>query len=264
MPRATWKGYISFGLVNIPVALYSGEKRANVEFDLLDVRDQGKIRYRRVNEVTGEEVPWDQIVRAYEYQDGNYVLMKDEDFNRIAVESTRSLAVDMFVERSTIEPYYFEKPYVVVPDKGGEKSYVLLREAMKEMDRVGIANTVIRGREYLLALMAEGNAIIADRMRFAQELVSPQQFDLPRKSLREYAVSASELDAAEKLVQAMTAHWQPEKYHDDYREALLDWIDKKVRTGEGTTEPEEPAEPTNQVMNEDVMELLQRSLVEHK
>jgi DNA end-binding protein Ku len=188
------------------------------------------------------------------------VMLQDEDFNRVSVEATRSIAVDGFVERGSIEPYFFEKPYIVTPDKGGEKSYVLLREALRGTNKVGIAKVVIRGREYLLGLMADGNAIIANRMRFSQELVDPRQFDLPAKSLHEYNISAHELDAAEKLVQAMSAHWQPDKYRDDYRDALLDWIDKKARTGEGTTQPAEEPEPVKQGRQEDMMDLLQRSL----
>ena len=262
MPRATWKGFISFGLVNIPVALFSGERRTDLQFDLLDVRDQGKIRYRRVNEETGEEVPWDQIVRAYEYSNGNYVMLEEEDFARAAVEATRTLAVDAFVDSDSIAPYHYEKPYVVVPDRGGEKSYVLLREAMKSMGKAAIAKVVIRGRQYLMALMADGNAIMAERLRFQQELIQPDAYPLPTGSLREFGVTAQELDTAERLVEAMSQDWLPEKYHDEYRRALMDWIDKKVRTGEDVTEPVEELEPQGQGEPVNIMDLLQRSLEE--
>lgn len=264
MPRATWKGYISFALVNIPVLLYSGEKRADLQFDLVDVRDQNRIRYRRVNEETGEEVPWDQIVRAYEYADGNYVMLQEADFERANIEATKTLAVDGFIERNQIAPYFYEKPYIVVPQKGGEKAYVLLREAMQGMNRTGIAKMVLRGREYLMALLVEGPAIIADRLRFAQELTNFSQFDLPRNALRDYGVSAQELDMAEKLVHAMSTSWQPNRYHDEYREALLDWIDKKVRTGELLPEAEEAEEPHEESAPPDLVELLQRSLRESR
>jgi DNA end-binding protein Ku len=261
MPRATWKGSISFGLVNIPVALYSGEKRADLTFDLVDVRDQGKIRYRRVNEETGEEVPWDQIVRAYEYSDGNYVLLEEGDFERASVEATHTLDVDTFVDRESIAPYFYEKPYIVTPREGGEKAYMLLREALKGTGKIGIAKMVIRGREYLVALMVEGDAIIADRMRFAQELVDPAGYNLPTGALREFGISANDLDMAEKLVRAMSSEWRPDQYQDEYRQVLLDWIDKKVRTGEVTPQekveqPEETGEPIN------ITELLRRSLEE--
>lgn len=263
MPRATWKGFVSFGLVSIPVLLYSGEKRTDVQFDLLDVRDQGKIRYRRVNEETGEEVPWDQIVRAYEYENGNYVMMQEEDFTRVSVEATKSINVDAFVEKSAVEPYFYEKPYIIVPQKGGEKVYALLREVLRSSDRVGIAKVIIRGREYLVGLISEGNAIIANRMRFAQELVNPDDFELPGGTLRDYGITAQDLDMAEKLVDAMSQAWQPGKYHDDYREALLDWIDKKVRTGEGAPQEEE-AGPVEQSRVIDITDLLRRSLEQVK
>ncbi len=262
MPRATWKGFITFGLVNIPVSLFTGEKRADLQFNLIDARDQAHIRYQRVNEETGEEVPWNQIVRAYEYSDGSYVVMEEEDFNRASVEATREIAVDAFVERGSIEPYFFEKPYVVVPEKGGEKAYVLLREALETSDRVGIARVVIRGREYLIGLMAEGDALLANRMRFAQELVDPHDLGVPEGTLRQFGITAQELDAAEKLVEAMADEWQPEQYQDEYREVLLDWIDKKARTGEVVPEPEEQPKEKQQKEPEKMMDLLQRSLEE--
>ena len=262
MPRATWKGYISFGLVNIPVALYSGEKRADLQFDLLDSRDNAKIRYQRVNEETGEEVPWDQIVRAYEYQDGNYVLVGEDDFARAAVESTKLIAVDTFVVQHEIRPYFYEKPYIAVPDKGGEKAYVLLREALQQTNRVGIAKVVIRGRQYLVAVMVENNAIMVNRLRFQQELVDPGSLDLPSERLREYGVTAQELDAAERLIMAMAGEWQPGNYQDDYRNALLNWIEKKARVGEMVPEMEETPQSAGQGQPINIMELLERSLQE--
>lgn len=261
MTRATWKGFISFGLVNIPVALYSAEKRADLQFDLLDSRDNAKIRYQRVNEETGEEVPWDQIVRAYEYQNGNYVLVGEEDFARAAVESTKTIAVDTFVEQQAIRPYFYEKPYIAVPDKGGEKAYVLLREALQQTNRVGIAKVVIRGRQYLVAVMVENNAIMVNRMRFSQELIDPASLDLPSGRLREYNISAQELDTAEQLVMAMAGEWRPDNYRDDYRDALLNWIGKKARVGEVV--PEEEVQPeTAQAQPINIMDLLDRSLQE--
>ena len=261
MARATWKGTISFGLVSIPVALYSGEKRPALQFDLLDVRDNAKIRYQRVNEETGEEVPWDQIVRAYEYSDGNYVLVGESDFERAAVESTRRMDVDTFVSKDEIAPYYFEKPYVVTPEKGGEKAYVLLREALETAGKVGIAKVVIRGRQYLMALMPERSAILAIRLRFHQELTDTSDLPLPAGTLRDMGVSAQELDMATNLVGALGGPWQPERYHDDYRESLLRWIDLKARTGEVVPEEEQPqVEETPQPV--DMVDLLQRSLEE--
>ena len=262
MARATWKGTIAFGLVSIPVSLYSGEKRPVLQFDLLDVRDNAKIRYQRVNEETGEEVPWDQIVRAFEYSDGNYVLVNETDFERASVESTHRMDVDTFVDRDAIEPYYFEKPYVVTPNKGGEKAYVLLREALQSANKVGIAKVVIRGRQYLMALMAEHSVIIANRLRFHQELTDTEGLDLPEGMPRSLGISAQELDMAIHLVQAMAGPWRPESYQDDYRAALLHRIDMKARTGEVVAE--EQPEVEEQPQEVDMVALLQRSLEEAK
>jgi DNA end-binding protein Ku len=261
MPRATWEGQLSFGLISIPVALYSGEKSADLEFHLLDSRDQARVRYVRVNEDTGEEVPWNQIVRAYEYESGNYVMLEQEDFERAAVESTRRIDVYTFIDKEEIDPVYFEKPYIMVPRKGGEKAYVLLREALKGTGKIGIAKVVIRSRQYMLGLLPLGNAVLAERMRFPNDLRSLQEFGLPEGWLKEYGVSARELDSAEKLVKAMSADWEPDRYRDEYREALLDWIDKKVRTGETVPVPEEEAEPEAS-RSEDLLMLLEQSLDE--
>ena len=259
MARATWKGVLSFGLVSIPVSLFSGEKKAELQFEMVDVRDQARIRYRRVNEETGEEVPWDQIVRAYEYADGNYILLQEADFERADMEANKTITVDTFIDSGTIDPVFYEKPYIMVPSKGGEKAYVLLREALRGTGKMGIGKYVHRGKQYLVALMPHGDAIIANRLRFAQEVIDPAQFDLPAEPLRAYGVTAEELDMAERLVSALSGEWQPEKYHDEYREAMLNWIDKKVRVGELVPQPAEetepePAEPIN------ITELLRQSL----
>ncbi len=263
MPKATWQGQLTFGLVSVPVSLYSGEKSTDLQFSLVDARDQAHIRYQRVNEETGEEVPWDQIQRAFEYSDGNYVMLEDLDFERAAPEASKMIEVDGFIDRDEIEPMYFEKPYFLVPRKGGEKTYVLLREALKGKDKIAIARVVIRARQYLFALVPEGDAIIANRMRFPQELRHSDEVDIPTRTLREYHVTATELDAAEKLVQAMSQPWNPDQYHDQYREMLMDWIQKKVRTGEGILNEEEE-EPLLEEMGdqEDVLDLLERSLDE--
>jgi DNA end-binding protein Ku len=261
MPRATWEGQLSFGLITFPVALFSAGKSADLEFNLLDARDQARIRYVRVNEETGEEVPWNQIVRAFEYDSGNYVMLSEEDFERASVEATRRIDIDAFVDKDEIEPYYFEKPYVLVPRKGGEKAYVLLREALAGTGKVGIARVVIRSRQYLLALMPHGSALMAERMRFPGDLRGPEEFGLPEGWLREYGVSARELDAAEKLVQSLSTPWEPDRYHDEYREALLNWIDKKIRTGETIPLPEQEDESEPPVANtEDLLILLEQSL----
>ena len=264
MPRATWEGQLIFGVISVPVALISGVKNSDLEFHLVDARDQSRIRYIRVNEDTGEEVPEGQVVRAYQYEDGNYVLLNDQDFQQAAAESNRTIEIDSFVNSDEIDPAYFEKPYVLVPRKGAEKTYVLLREALQGTGKIAIARVVMRSREYLMALFPQGSAIIADRMRFPQEVRTPEELDLPSDWLKEYGISAKELSMAEKLVKALATDWQPQKYHDEYRESLLDWIDKKVRTGEVSPAPEEEPEPQSENQPENLLNLLERSLEKTK
>ena len=179
MARPIWNGTISFGLLNVPVQIYSGERTVDLHFRMLDSRDRKPIRYERVNADTGEEVAWKDIVKAFEYKKGNYVVVPEQELRAAAPESTETVAIEVFVERDAISPTYFEKPYVLVPGKRAEKGYVLLRETLKKTGRMGIGKVVIRTRQYLCALLPQGNALMLNLMRFPQELVSPEQFDLP-------------------------------------------------------------------------------------
>ena len=260
MARPIWKGNISFGLVNVPVTLYSAEQKTDLHFNLIDSRNNARVRYERVNEETGEEVPWDQIVKGYAYDEDNYVLLQDEDFQRAAPEATKMIEIQGFVDRDQVEAIYFEKPYYLVPDKKGEKGYVLLRETLRDKNKLGIARVVIRTREYLAALLVDGDALVLDLMRFYQELRDPEQFDLPGRDLRTYQISAKELDLAEKLIEAMAERWHPEQYHDVYREELMDWINKKIRAGETTEPVGEPVVEPEATEPVDIMDLLQRSV----
>lgn len=259
MPRPTWKGHITFGLVNIPVALYPGERRADLSFRMLDSRNQARVRYERVNELTGEEVPWDQIVKAYEYDDGNYVLLEEEDFAKAAVEATKSVEIEAFVDLTAINYGYFDKPYYLVPENKGEKGYVILREALKKSGKVGIAKVVIRTRQHLAAVIPEGNALILDLLRFHQEIRNPDEYDLPGEDLGQYKISDKELLMAQQLIEAMAEEWEPDQFHDEYRDALLKWIEQKAQ--KGTTEapePEEEPQEAGEVV--DMMDLLQQSV----
>jgi DNA end-binding protein Ku len=263
MARPIWKGHISFGLVNIPVTLFSGEKRADLQFRLLDSRNQARVRYERVNEVTGEEVPWDEIVKGYEFDEGNYVLLTDEDFEKAAVENTQTVEIEDFVDEAVIEYAYFDKPYILVPGKKGDKGYVLLRETLRKTNKVGIAKVVIRSRQHLAAVIASGDALILELMRFVDELRDPSEFDLPNQDLDEYKITKKELDMAERLVESMTAEWEPEKYHDDYREALLKWIEDKMKADGHVSAPQpdkEEGAPAGEIV--DFMTLLRKSVEE--
>lgn len=262
MKRPTWKGHISFGLVNIPVTLYSAEQRADLQFHMLDSRDHARVRYTRVNEVTGEEVPWNDIVKGFEYDESNYVVLEDEDFKRAAAEATKSVEIEGFVSRGEINYVYFERPYYLVPGPKGEKGYVLLRETLKKADKVGIARVVIRTREYLAALIAEGDALVLDLLRFHQEVVSADTFELPRGSLKDYKITPREIEMATQLVESMTAPWQPEQFHDEFRASLMKWIERKIKSDDTARGPhvEEEPEGTSTAEVIDIMDLLRRSV----
>jgi DNA end-binding protein Ku len=262
MPRSIWKGSISFGLVNVPVALFPAESRSDLHFKLLDNRNKAQVKYERVNEITGEKVPWEEIVRAYELEDGTYVVLEEDDFRRAAVESTQTVEILDFVDRKGIDYVYFDKPYYLVPGKRGEKGYVLLREVLHRTGKVGIAKVVIRTRQYLAAVIPEGRALVLDLLRFHHELRQPAEFDLPGENLEEFKVSGRELEMAAKLVEAMSSEWQPQQYQDDYRDILMNWIERKAREGvTALPTPEELAAarpPGGEII--DITELLRKSV----
>lgn len=265
MARPIWKGQISFGLVNIPVTLYSAEVRNDLSFRLLDSRDRARVRYERVNEATGEEVPWNQVVRGYEYDDGSYVLVSDEDLKRVAIEATQTVEIEGFVDREDIDLHFYDKPYYLVPGKKGEKGYVLLREALKKTGKVGIARVVIRTRQYLAAVIPMGDGLVLDLLRFAQEIRNLGEFNLPEGKLEDYKISDKELDMAETLISSMSMSWNPEEYHDEYRDALMKWLEERIEAGQleaaapgEVAEAEPPPPPIN------IMELLKKSVQEQK
>lgn len=269
MPRAIWKGSISFGLVNIPVALYSAENRSDeLSFHQLDKRDMGPIGYKRINKKTGQDVPWDEIVKGYEYEDGRFVVVTDEDFIQANVEATRTVEIVDFVDGKSIDPAFYEKPYYLGPSgKSANKGYALLREVLKRTGKVGIAKVVIRTREYIGAVLAHGPVLRLDVMRFAYELRTPDEVDVPAEDLKKLGVSDKELQLAETLVDAMAGDWEPEKYHDSYRDDLLGLIRKKAERGElrevaEVKRPgEEEAAATGVV---DIMSLLKKSVAQRK
>jgi DNA end-binding protein Ku len=260
--RPIWKGSINFGLVNIPVALYPAEADSSIDFDLLDRRDFSRVRYQRVNEKTGREVPWNEIVKGYEYQKGDYVALSDEDFRKANVEATQSIDIIDFVDASQISPTYFDKPYYLAPLKNGRHAYILLREVLKRTGKVGIARVVIRTREHLAALFPEGPLLILNLLRFSHELRDPASLDIPESSSKRVGMSDQELKMAERLVETMVGEWNPEKYRDEYRQDLLDVIEKKVKSGQ--TKALEPAEGTSRPKRQgkviDIMDLLRESV----
>lgn len=262
MPRAIWKGAISFGLVNIPIGLYSTEIKKGLNFSLLDRRDLAPVGYQRINKETGKEVAWEEIVKGYEYEDGEFVVLSDEDFRRANVEATQTIDIIDFVDAAQIASIYFDQPYYLAPGRKGEKGYALLRETLRQTGKAGIAKVVIRTRQHAAALIPYGNMLVLNLLRFADELRDPAELELPGQDLAALGVSKRELEMAERLVEGMQDNFQPDKYHDEYRDDLLALIDKKIKSGntETITEPA-PAEPTRDKAEViDLMALLKRSL----
>ena len=181
MARAIWKGSISFGLVNIPIALYPATRREELKFRLLRKSDLSPVNYKRVAEKDGKEVSWDQIVKGYEYEKGKYVVLKDEDFERVDLEATQTVDIQDFVDQEEIDPMFFYKPYYLEPQKGGDKAYALLRDALKDSGKVGIAKVVIKTRQYLAGVKPEDGALVLELMHFADELADPGKSACPEK-----------------------------------------------------------------------------------
>jgi DNA end-binding protein Ku len=260
MARPIWKGHISFGLVNVPVTLYGAETRNDISFHLLDSRDSARVRYERINEVTGDEVPWDKIIKGYEYSDGNYVLLKDEELERAQAELTRTIEIEQFVKLEEIDVRYFDKPYYLVPPKGGEKGYALLRESMKATGRVGIARVVIRARGYMAALMPQGDALVLEMLRFYQELRSEKDFEFPKGNRGAHKVTPKELELAKSLIEGMAGDWDPEDYKDEYRGALMKLIQRRIKAGQTEAAPEEDEDVDEPPPTVNFMEVLKRSV----
>ncbi len=263
MPRVLWKGAISFGLVNIPVGLYPAEKKKELSFSMLDKRDLAPIGYKRVNKETGREVPWDQVVKGYEYEKDRYVVLGDEDFRRANVEATQTVDIVGFVEAAQIEPIYFETPYYLAPLKRGEKGYVLLRDTLKRSGKAGIANVVIRTRAHIALVAPMDEALGLVVLRYADEIRSVDELGLD-ESLKKARPSPKEVDMALRLVEGMSEKWDPQRYRDTYREDILARVEEKVKAGrtEEITEPEAGQRPAKGADVIDLMGLLKRSVEE--
>lgn len=253
--RAIWKGSISFGLVNIPIALYPATRKEDLKFRLLRKKDLSPVNYKRVAAKDGKEVPWDEIVKGYEYEKGKFVVLNEKDFQRVDLEATQTVDIKDFVDLDEIDPMYFYKPYYLEPQKGGDKAYALLREALSDGKKVGIAKVVIKTRQYLAGVKALKDALVLELMHFAEELADAEKLHVPKKT----TVGKREKDMAEALVKSMTSKWDPEKYKDDYRDALMEVIEEKVESG-GEEIEEKPKEkkPSTKVI--DLVAVLQESL----
>ena len=254
--RALWKGTISFGLINIPVALYPATRREDLKFHLLRRSDLSPINYKRVAEADGKEVPWNQIVKGYEYEKGEFVVLKEEDFARVDVEATQTVDIINFVEIDEVDPLLFYKPYYLEVQKGGDKAYTLLRDSLADSRKIAIAKVVIRERQHLAAVKPQKKGLILELMHFPEELLDTSEFKTPAaKSIRK-----GELRMAKQLIESMSSKWEPSQYSDEYHEALEKMIEKKIESG-GKAAPPPPKKKraTNVV---DLMSVLQQSLRE--
>jgi DNA end-binding protein Ku len=253
--RAIWKGSISFGLVNIPIALYPATRREELKFRLLRATDHSPVNYKRVAQKDGKEVPWDQIVKGYEYEKGKFVVLNEKDFQRVDLEATQTVDIQDFVDIDDIDPMFFYKPYYLEPQKGGDKAYVLLREALADGKKVGIAKVVIKTRQYLAGVKALKKVLVLELMHFAEELADAEKLTVPKQ----IEPGKKEREMAHALVNSMTSKWDPQKYHDDYRDALMEVIEEKVEAGgkEIEEKPKKAAAPTKVI---DLVAVLQESL----
>ncbi|MBI1912169.1 MAG: Ku protein [Deltaproteobacteria bacterium] len=263
MPHAIWKGSISFGLVNIPVGLYSAESREEkFDFHLLDKQDLSPVGYKKISKRTGKELKQEDLVKGYEYEEGRYVVLSEEDFRRANVKATQTVEIIDFVDASEIHPVFYEKPYYLAPVGRGQKSYALLREALKKTGKAGVAKVVIHSKEYVGVVLAYQKILVLNLLRYSAELRKPDYLEVPEEDLKKLGVSDKELDMAQKLVEGMIAGWNPEKYHDTYKQELKTYIQKKIEAGETAkveeARPEEAVRPQAEVI--DLMSLLKKSI----
>jgi DNA end-binding protein Ku len=260
--RALWKGAISFGLVYIPVEMYTAVQEHDLDLTMLDKRDFSPVGYKRYNKSTGKEVTWDDIVKGYEYETDEYVVLSDEDLKRANVEATQTIDITAFVDAAEVPLTYYETPYYLAPSRGGDKVYALLRETLRKAGKIGIATVVMRTKQHLCALVCVEDKIVLNTLRYATEIRDAEELKLPPKTLKAVGISDKELQMALSLVEGMSAEWDPEQYHDTYKEDVLALVKKKIKAGQTKTitapDKETAAPKASNVV--DLVALLQNSL----
>lgn len=255
--RSIWSGALSFGLINIPVRLYSGTEDHAISFDLLHKKDLSPIRYARICKQDEKEIPYQDIVKGYEYQKGEYVVVTEDDFKEVENEKTSSIEIVQFSLKETINPIFYEKPYFLEPGKGADKSYALLRETLLKSKKVGIVKFAFRNRGHLGIIEPYGNAIILIQMRFASEIREIEELKLPKEGL----INKKELDIALKLVDQLTDSFKPEAFHDEYTEKLEQLLAAKIKGLPVRKKTPTPAKPSKV---HDILSLLKASLAKPK
>ena len=259
--RGLWNGAISFSLIHIPVSMHTAARANNIDLDLLDKRDFAPVGYQRYNKSTGKVVDWNKVVKGYQHEKGEYVVLTDEDFRRANVEASRTIDIAAFVDRSSIAPYYFDTPYYLVPDKNGERVDALLRDALEQSKKLAVATFVLRSRQHVAALMPVGKVMVLNTLRFDEEIQPHPEVAGAKKAA---SASGKELQMALKLIDEMSEPWKPEVFEDTYRNDLMKRIEQKVKAGQthALTEPETEDKETRAAGGKvvDLMSLLQRSL----
>ncbi|MES3020932.1 MAG: Ku protein [Pseudomonadota bacterium] len=262
MARSLWKGAISFGLVHIPVEMYPAVRDSGLDLTMLDRRDFSPVGFKRYNKSNNKEVTWDDIVKGYEYSDGEYVVLSEEDLRQANPEATQTIDILAFVDAADVPLLYYEQPYYLTPGKGGDKVYALLRETLRETGKVGIAKVVIRVKQHLAALLCVDDAIVLNTLRFADEIRATDELKIPASNAKAVGLNDKELQMAKALVEGMSEQWEPAQYHDSYREDVLALIEKKVKAKETKiiTMPgkEAPRAASSNVV--DLVALLQQSI----
>ena len=262
MARSMWKGAISFGLVHIPVDMYPAVETRGLDLTMLDRRDFSPVGFKRYNKGNGKEVVWDDIVKGYEYEDGEYVVLSDEDLRRANPEATQTIEIQAFVDAGDVPLIYYDQPYYLAPGKGGAKVYALLRETLREAGKIGIAHVVIRVKQHLAALICVGDTIVLNTLRYPDEMRDAGELKIPSPSAKTAAVTVKELKMAMALVEGMSEDWAPAQYHDSYRDDVLALVKKKIKAKQTKAitqpEPEKEMRTTGKVI--DLVALLQASL----
>ncbi len=251
--RPTWKGSISFGLVYIPISVYPATREEKLSFRQLRKTDLSPIKYKKVAEADMKEVPADQIVKGFEYEKGRYIILSDEDFEKVRIESTHSIDITDFVDIDQVDPKFFYKPYFLEAQKGGEKAYSLLHKALSGTGKIGIAKVVIANREYLAAVKPDGLFLVLELMHFASEVLKPEELNRPKTDLND-----KELKMANALIESMSSDWQPEKYRDEYRDAVMEIIETKAKNKQLPAAPAAAAPRATNVV--DLVKVLQESI----
>ncbi|HTF18713.1 MAG TPA: Ku protein [Chryseolinea sp.] len=263
MARSIWKGSITFGLVSIPVELFPAEDRKEFQLSMLDRRDFSPVGYKRYSKTSGKEVEWKGIVKGYEYEKDQYVVLSDEDFKRANVKATRTVEIQTFVQDGDISPEFFDAPYYLVPADRGEKIYALLRETLRSTERVGIAQFVMRSKQHLAAIKPVGRALMLFTLRYANELHGTSGFGLPAAGLKEARVTTKEIELAKRLIDDMTDKWNPASFVDTYHEDLMKRIKEKIKKGQTQeiTKPSDDDDEAPRASNViDLASLLKKSI----